>query len=165
MFDPILMSYSQVLQHLLQIKLVNLRNMLAPPERLPANYNPNAQCKFHCIGVGHNVENFLVLKYAVHHLLDSKSIQFTPNNGTNVTQNLMLAHNGPLVNAIEDGEGLNLIMDVNLVTTSLPFVKEYLIKKDVCPGCVSKCHKCKSHPEGCDYLKAGIQSLITEGFL
>lgn len=62
-------------------------------------------------------------------------------------------------------EGLNLIMDVHLVTTLLQFVKEYLVKDDVYPGCVPECNKCKSHPEGCDDLKAGIQSLVTEGFL
>ncbi|XP_050920255.1 uncharacterized protein LOC127137890 [Lathyrus oleraceus] len=77
----------------------------------------------------------------------------------------MPAHNGSAVNAIEDGETLNLIMDVNLVTHSLPFVKEYLIKNDVYPECFPKCCKCKSQPEGCDDLKAGTQSLITEGFL
>ncbi|XP_050893707.1 uncharacterized protein LOC127100532 [Lathyrus oleraceus] len=129
-FDPIPMSYSQVLQHLLKLKLVNLRNRLAPFERLPANYNPNARCEFHSGGVGHDVENLFALKYATQNLLDSKSIQFTQDNGPN-----------------------------------LPFVKEYLVKDDVYPGCVPECIKCKSQPEGCDDLKAGIQSLITEGFL
>ena len=86
--------------------------MPSPPERLPANYNPNARCKFHFGGVGHDVENCLVLKYAVHNLLDSKAIQLTPVNGPNLIQNLMPAHNGPTINAIEDGESLTLMMDV-----------------------------------------------------
>lgn len=77
----------------------------------------------------------------------------------------MPAHNGPAVNAIEDDESLNLIMDVNLATTPLSFVKEYLTKNDVYPGCFPECYKYKSHPKGCDDPKAGIQGLITEGFL
>lgn len=165
MFDLIPMSYSQVLQRLHQLKLVNLMNMPAPLERLPTNYNPNARCKFHSCGVGHDVQNCLALKYAVHNLLDSKSIQLNPDNGPNVIQNLMPAHNGPAINAIEDGESMNLIMDVNLVTTPLSFVKEYLFKNDVYLGCFLKCCRCKSQLEGCDDLKAGIQSLIIDGFL
>lgn len=139
--------------------------MSAPLERLPANYNPNARCEFHSGSVGHDVGNCLDLKYAVQNLLDSKDTKFTPDNGPNVIQNPMPAHNGPTVNVIKYDESFNLIMDVNFVTTPLPFVKEYLIKNDVYRGCFPECCKCKSHPEGCDDLKAGIQSLITEWFL
>ena len=77
----------------------------------------------------------------------------------------MPSHIGPVVNAIEDGESLNLIMYVNLVTTLLPFVKEYLIKNDVYPGYFRECYKCKNQAEGCDDLKEWIQGLITGGFL
>ncbi|XP_050916839.1 uncharacterized protein LOC127132020 [Lathyrus oleraceus] len=87
--------------------------------------------------------NFLVLKYAVQNMLDSKAIQFTLDNGPNVIQNPMPTYNGLVINAIEDGE-------------------KYLIKNDVYPDCVPECCKCKSQPEGCDDLKAGIQSLINE---
>ena len=66
----------------------------------------------------------------------------------------MSAHNGPTVNAIEDGESLNLIMDVNLVITLLVFDKEYLIKNDVYLICFTEYCKCKSYAEGCDDLKA-----------
>ncbi|XP_050918819.1 uncharacterized protein LOC127136279 [Lathyrus oleraceus] len=72
----------------------------------------------------------------------------------------MPAHNGLAINVVEDDEKLNLIMDVNLVTTLLPFVKEYLIKNDVYPGYVIECCKCKSQLEGCDDLKAGIQTRV-----
>lgn len=61
LIDPLPMSYSQVLQHLFQPKLVTLRGMPPPPERLPAGYNPNARCEFHYGGVGHDVENCWVL--------------------------------------------------------------------------------------------------------
>ncbi|XP_050877617.1 uncharacterized protein LOC127081402 [Lathyrus oleraceus] len=159
------MSYSQVLQHLLQLKLVSLRGMPQPPERLPAGYNPNARCEFHSGGIGHDVENCWALKYKVKELLDSKAIQFTPNNGPNIIQNLMPAHVRPTVNVVEDGENLNLIMDVNLLSTSLSCVKSYLIKNNIFPGCFPECCECQNHPEGCVNLKVGIQNLIDEGFL
>lgn len=73
-FDPIPISYSQLLQHLLQLKLVSLRNMSAPPEKLPAGYNANARCEYHSGGVGHDIGNCLALKYQVQALLDSKAI-------------------------------------------------------------------------------------------
>lgn len=125
------MSYSQVLEHLLQLKLVNLRGMPPPPERLPVGYNPNARCEFHYGGICHGVENCWAHKYKVQELLDSKTIQFTPDNGPNIIQNPMPAHAEPTVNVVQDGENLNLIMDVNLVSTLLPCVKSYLIKNGV----------------------------------
>ena len=73
------------------------------------------------------MENCWALKYKVQELLDSKAIQFTPDNGPNVIQNSMPAHVGPTVNVVEEGESLDLIMDVNLLSTPLSCVKSYLI--------------------------------------
>lgn len=74
------------------------------------------------------MENPWALKYKVQELLDSKAIQFTPENEPNVIQNPMLAHARPIVNVMEEGENLNLIMDVNLMSTLLLCVKGYLVK-------------------------------------
>lgn len=91
--------------------------------------------RVHSRDIGHDVENCWDLKYKVQKLLDYKVIQFTPDNGPNVIQNLMPAHVGPTVNVVEDGKNLNLIMDVNLFSTPLPCIKSYLIKNGVFPGC------------------------------
>lgn len=165
MFDPLPMIYSQVLQHLLQLKLVNLRGMPPPPERLPAGYNPNARCEFHYGGIGHDVENCWALKYKVQELLDSKAIQFTSDNGPNVIQNPMPAHDGPSVNMSEESESLNLIMDVILLSTSLPCIKSYLIQNGIFLGCPPNYCGCQHQPEGCVNLKIGIQNLINEGII
>ncbi|XP_050876807.1 uncharacterized protein LOC127080532 [Lathyrus oleraceus] len=159
------MTYSQVLQHLLQLKLDNLRSMPPPPERLPAGYNPNARCKFHSSGIGHDMENYWALKYKVKELLDSKAIQFTPGNGPNVIQNPMSAHVGPIINVMEEGESLNLIMDVNLLSTPLSYVQIYLIQNGIFPRCSPDCCEFQNQPEGCASLKIGIQNLISEGIL
>ena len=60
-------------------------------------------------------------------MLDAKEIEFTPVTGPNVTQNPMPRHRGGVVNMIDDnGEMLNLIMNVEQVTTPLWYVKRYL---------------------------------------
>ncbi|XP_050889212.1 uncharacterized protein LOC127094416 [Lathyrus oleraceus] len=139
--------------------------MPPPFERLPAGYNSNARREFHSSGIGHDMENCWALKYKVQELLDSKAIQLTPENGPNVIQNPMLARVGPTANVVEDGENLNLIMDVNLLSTPLSCVKSYLIRNGVFPRCFPDCCECQNQPEGCVNLKTGIQNLIDEGFL
>lgn len=148
---------------MLQLKLVSLRTIPAPPERLPENYNANARCEFHSRGVGHDIENCLAFKHKVQDLLDTKAIQLTPDNGPNVIQNPMPPHTGPLVNAVE--EGLSLIKDVKLLKTPLLSIKEYLITEKVFPGCFHDCWKFQEVSDGCDKLKCGIQKLIDEGSL
>ena len=66
---------------------------------------------------------------------------------------------------MQAGEFLNLIMDVDLVKTPLPFVKEYLIKRGVFPGCEVVCERCEHCSNGYANLKVGIQYLIDDGQL
>lgn len=75
-FDPIPLSYSQLLQRLLQSKVINLRNMPPLPKRPPADYNPSTYCEFHSGGIGHGVEDCLALKHKVQDLIDKKQLIF-----------------------------------------------------------------------------------------
>lgn len=164
-FEPVPISYSQLLQHLLQLKLVTLRAMPTPPEKLLENYNANARCDFHSRGIGHDIENCLAFKHKVQDLLDAKAIQFSPDNGPNVIQNPMPPHAGPSVNAVEVEQGSNLVRDVRLLKTPLLSIKDYLIEKNVFPGCLHDCYMCQELADGCDDLKNGIHKLISEGSL
>lgn len=76
MFDPIPFPYSHMLQHLLPLKLFNLRNMPSHPEKIHADYNPNDRCDFHYGGIGLEVENFLALKHKIQYLIDNKQLTF-----------------------------------------------------------------------------------------
>src|ERR1044072_7050638 len=76
-----------------------------------------------------------------------------------------MPRHGAVQAVMEDGEVLNLIMDVDLVRTPLPFVKEYMIKRGVFPGCEAVCERCEHCSNGCENLKAGIQCLIDDGQL
>lgn len=117
--------------------------MPPPPERLPAGYNPQACYEIHSSGIGHDMENCWTFEYKVQELLDSKAIQFNPENGPNVIQNLMPAHVKPIVYVVDEGESLNLIMDVNMLSTPMACVMSYLIQNGVFPGCSLDCCECR----------------------
>src|ERR1051325_5465205 len=135
------------------------------PDRRPANYDANARCEFHYGGVGHSIENCYALKCKIQDFLDSKAIQFEAAAGPNVIQHPMPSHDAAVNAIIGDGEWLDLVMDVNHVTTSLPYVKRYLSDNGIFPGCDPVCCKCMERPKGCDDLKARIQELINDGSL
>src|ERR1051325_3981530 len=76
-----------------------------------------------------------------------------------------MPRHGVVQSVMEDGEVPNLIMDVDSVKKPLPFIKKYLIKRGVFPGCEAACDRCEHCSNGCTNLKAGIQSLIDDGQL
>ena len=134
-FDHFPVTLTEALHHLLDLKLISLRNMPPPLAILPSNYDANARCEFHSDGVGHSTDNCFALKCKVQDLLDAKAIEFTLVTGPNVTQNPMPRHGGGVVNMIDDnGEMLNLIMDVGQITTPLCYVKRYFLDNFVFPG-------------------------------
>ena len=74
-FNPLPVSLTEALHHLLNLKLIGLRNMPPPPPppaRLPPNYDANARCEFHSGGVGHSTDNSFALKCKLQDLLDAK---------------------------------------------------------------------------------------------
>jgi hypothetical protein len=66
---------------------------------------------------------------------------------------------------VEDGENLNLVVNVNDVQTSLFVVKERLLRGGAFSGCDKNCSDCGNHENGCVKLKEGIQELMNEGCL
>ena len=82
-FDPIPMSYAQLLPQFLSGQLVQRRELAPPPAELPRGYDVNACCEFHSGAPGHSIENYRDLKYKVQDLLDAKELSFAPM-GSNV---------------------------------------------------------------------------------
>src|SRR4051812_26019065 len=76
--NPISMPYAQLLPRLLELQLVELRE-LDTPEKLPPTFDANARCEFHSGAPGHDIENCKALKQQIQDLIDSKAISFTPN--------------------------------------------------------------------------------------
>ncbi|XP_058758595.1 uncharacterized protein LOC131631841 [Vicia villosa] len=77
--DPIPMTYSQLLSHLLKDSLVQLREFKPPPIPIPQGYDLNARCEYHSGTSGHSTEDCNILKHKVQDLIDSKVMSFTPN--------------------------------------------------------------------------------------
>src|SRR3954469_13731134 len=77
LINPIPIPYAQLLPLLLELQLIELRD-LATPEKLPPNFDANARCEFHSGAPGHDVENCRAMKHQVQDLIDSKVILFTP---------------------------------------------------------------------------------------
>ncbi|XP_058745903.1 uncharacterized protein LOC131618756 [Vicia villosa] len=158
--DPIPMTYAQVLQHLLKIEKITLRDAPNAPDTQSPNYNANARCTFHSGAAGHDTKRCIALKNKVQDLLDQKIIQFTPTS--NIVNNPMPAHRGSGVNAIESEE-INVVSDVGCLTFPLVSVKQHLVNSGIFPGYGIDCKNCKSQPEGCADLKRMVQKLIDEG--
>ncbi|XP_058783966.1 uncharacterized protein LOC131658717 [Vicia villosa] len=158
--DPIPMTYAQVLQDLLKIEKITLRDAPNAPDTQSPNYNANARCAFHSGAAGHDIERCIALKNKVQDLLDQKIIQFTPT--PNIVNNPMPAHGGSGVNVIES-EGISVVSDVGCLTFPLVSVKQHLVNSGIFPGCGVDCENSKSQPEGCADLKSMVQKLIDEG--
>src|SRR4051812_39804959 len=75
--NPIPLPYAQLLPRLLELQLIELRE-LATPEKLPPTFDANARCEFHSGAPGHDIENCRALKQQIQDLIDSKVILFTP---------------------------------------------------------------------------------------
>ncbi|XP_058732626.1 uncharacterized protein LOC131604182 [Vicia villosa] len=149
-FDPIPMTYAQLLAHLLHLELVQLRTMGPPPAKLPPNYDANAHCEFHSGAAGHDIEHCIGFMHKVQDLLDSKAIEFTPTQGPNVVQNPMPPHGAHATNAIEVVEDACLVKDVIELGSLLPLLKSELLRMGLYSGCGEFCTNCMTVSTVCD---------------
>ncbi|GKV48863.1 hypothetical protein SLEP1_g55653 [Rubroshorea leprosula] len=93
----------------IKAKLIATR-LVTPVPMVPLNppfpiwYNPQARCEYHSGGVGHDLENCLVLKHRVQDMIDAKELQITSEPEvvvSNITKNPLPTHDGPIVNMIK----------------------------------------------------------------
>ena len=71
------MPHRELLSHLLQHSLVELKELGPPPFSYPLGYDPDAYCEFHSGAPGHTIEECNLFKGIVQKLIDSKAITFT----------------------------------------------------------------------------------------
>ncbi|KAK2356739.1 hypothetical protein QL285_094067 [Trifolium repens] len=75
-FDPIPVSYSQLLPYLVHNRMVTPRALKPMTAPFPAWYNSEAKCEFHEGAEGHTVDNCIAFKYKVQELIDQKLLTF-----------------------------------------------------------------------------------------
>ncbi|KAI5406040.1 hypothetical protein KIW84_052700 [Lathyrus oleraceus] len=161
-FDPLPMTYAKLLPELLRLGFVELRTM-GPVTKIPTGYDVNVRCDFHSRALGHHIENCRAFHHMVQDLIDAKTINFA--HVPNVVNNPMPQHGAHRVNSVEDGEAVDLVVDIEDVQTSLLVVKERLSNGGVFPGCYEGCSDCADSENGCMQLRNGIQGLMDEGCL
>ncbi|KAK2436742.1 hypothetical protein QL285_021714 [Trifolium repens] len=79
-FDPIPMTYAELLPTLIEKNLVQTRAPPPVPEKLPWWYKPDLSCVFHQGAPGHDVERCLVLKSEVQRLIKDNILSFKDQN-------------------------------------------------------------------------------------
>jgi hypothetical protein len=75
-FDPIPMTYAELLPILLMKNLVKTRKPPRVPNELPAGYQPDLSCAFHQGAPGHDIEHCLSLKIEVQKLIEANMLLF-----------------------------------------------------------------------------------------
>ncbi|KAI5436717.1 hypothetical protein KIW84_023005 [Lathyrus oleraceus] len=161
-FDPLPMTYAELLPELLRLGFVEVRTM-APLTKIPPGYDANVRCDFHSGAPGHHIENCRAFQHKVQDLIDAKTINFAPV--PNVVNNLMPPHGAHRVNCIEGAEAEDLVVSVDEIQTSLLVVKGRLLNGGVYPGCDQDCADCAESDNGCERLRADIQGMMDEGCL
>jgi hypothetical protein len=73
---PVFMTYSQLLQPLIQNSLVVPKSLKPVPQPYPPGYNPNEKCGYHAGSEGHSTEDCDAFKAKVQQLIDKRYIGF-----------------------------------------------------------------------------------------
>ena len=130
-FTPIPMTYTELLPHLLQKRLVAICPMKPMQPPFPKNYDPNAKCDYHGGGVGHSTEKCVTLKHKVEALINSGWVKFHKDKPS-VEANPLSGHGNHLTNAIEDREH-KLVKNVSEIRSSKRFIFETCRSDPVSP--------------------------------
>ena len=75
-FDPIPMTYAELLPTLLEEKLIQTRTLAKMPEIVPSWYRPALSCVFHQGAPGHDAEHCYALKAEVQKLIQANILSF-----------------------------------------------------------------------------------------
>ncbi|TYK09460.1 uncharacterized protein E5676_scaffold499G00530 [Cucumis melo var. makuwa] len=100
-FDPIPMSYTELLSQLLKSHQVAIipQEPIQPP--YPKWYDPNAKCEYHAGAIGHSMENYFPLKAKVQSLVKAGWLKFKKTGEEpDVNQNPLPNHEGPAINVV-----------------------------------------------------------------
>ncbi|KAK2428440.1 hypothetical protein QL285_026962 [Trifolium repens] len=161
-FDPIPVSYKELLPYLVHSKMVTLKTLKQMTPPFPAWYKQGATCEYHSGVEGHTIETCKAFKYEVQRLIDQKLLSFK-EAGPNVKGNPLPNHSGGGVNMIEGAEGL--IKDVSDIRTPLSVVREVLLSFDQFSSMHADCIECEENPNNCAKMKECLQEMMDQGLV
>ena len=87
------MSLAQALQHMLEAKLVTLKDPPQNPNTSAPRYHPNALCAYHSNNPGHDTNDCWALKNKTQDLIDRGVLKFTQDGQTKFFFRPSKAHN------------------------------------------------------------------------
>ncbi|KAK2450357.1 hypothetical protein QL285_009479 [Trifolium repens] len=161
-FDPIPVSYKELLPYLVHSKMVTLKTLKQMNPPFPAWYKQGATCEYHSGAEGHSIESCRTFKNEVQKLIDQKLLSFK-EAGPNVKGNTLPNHSGAGINMIEDAEGL--IKDMSDMRTPLSSVREALLSFDQFSSMHADCIECEKNPNYCTKMKECLQELMDQGLV
>jgi hypothetical protein len=161
-FDPIPVTYKELLPYLIHSKMVTPRVLKPITAPFPAWYKQGDTCDFHSGIEGHSIENCKAFKHEVQKLIDQKLLSFK-EAGPNVKGNPLPNHSGGGINMIEGAEGL--IKDVSDMRTPLSSVREVLLSFDQFSSMHADCIECEKNPNYCTKMKECLQELMYQGLV
>lgn len=94
------------------------RSLPLLPKPYPYWYDLNSHCEYHEGAPGHSLDGCITLKAKVRELINRKILSFK-ETGPNVENDPPPAHEGPIINAIEEVFNGQSIVDVKKVNTML----------------------------------------------
>ncbi|XP_027337107.1 uncharacterized protein LOC113850763 [Abrus precatorius] len=154
-FDPIPITYTELLPQLLQSSMVVRCPMktLEPP--YPRGYAPNARCEYDAGVVGHSTENCKALKFKVQDLINAGWISFEEKNPNK--SNSLPGHQGPSVNLIDEGREQFLRRKVKDVKTPLKSIFREICEFGLLERNSERENACEFHPNAAHTLEECIE--------
>ena len=86
------MSLAQLLQHMLKMELIMLRDPPRNPNTSALNYHPDAMCAYYSNSPGHDTNSCWALKNKIQDLIDKGVLEFTQDGQTEFFYHPLKAH-------------------------------------------------------------------------
>ncbi|XP_057452389.1 uncharacterized protein LOC130744214 [Lotus japonicus] len=162
-FDPIPMTYTELLPQLIKGSLVVPYPLVSSQPPYPRGYDPNAKCDYHAGSIEHSTEKCLAFKHKVQKLIDAKLLNFAekPNIGNNSLP-------GHSVNAIGEDSEPRLVRSVGDIRTPLKLVYIEMCKRGMIKGSLDEVQMCGFHPgaphhiQECNEFRGILQDLMDQ---
>ncbi|XP_058770183.1 uncharacterized protein LOC131643835 [Vicia villosa] len=160
-FDPIPMTYTELLPALIKKNLVQTRVPPPVPENIPWWYKADDFCAFHQGAPGHSTERCYPLKLEVQKLVKSGMLTFKDVN-PNVQANPLPQHGAASVNMVHGCPGRYQVFDIRYIRGSLVRMHAGLCRLAYFQHDHAACTICSRNSRGCLVVRRDLQRLLDQ---